>query len=1017
MKRKLLNGFLALAVTVAGAGVFSSCKDTNEDMITQAESNLRAELEQKRKELKDAIDALEDAQKDALEKCKTNCENQIKELSDKLDQAKADLQDAINKKADQTTVDALTDRVKTLEDQMTDALLRLATVEGDLATAQSTIGEHTTAITEIMNILEGLGYGGTSGVGGITVTNPETGEELQLTLQEVVDYFNGIIYEITLNIDALKDDMADEVEALQDQIDALRDEVADGYVTKEDFEAYQLEVTSLISSLYSSISLNEQRITALENDLDALKPDIQKGVDAYDWAERNQARIEALEANSATKEELREAIESLKEELTGTIDNLTATFTSQINDIFTALNGKASQADLDAAVLRIAANETAISKLSQKYTELEQKLNSVAADVLALLGKTDRINDRLNKLITGVLVQATYNPVFGSFALPVGVQSNVLMSYAGDCSTKVTFPNNSSAAEYNNEMWINSADMAVLREGANFKQLSFEPGEILIEEREGNAGKVYVTINPNTVDFTGVTLTLNNSRDEESGIKLSSIKKSDELLTFGYGRADNGFYEASANLAADKVNDVKINLEPSLKSAVKETLQNLRDRKFSAGSLVDLGQAIYKQFYNILPAYAMKAAWTAPDINGIDVNHAVYSQYNLAATAFKPLSFKFLYDTKLPNIPTISPINGERFDLSKFKEKLNFKFDDIEIEGVTIDDFNISINLDALNIDFNFDLSGIEITKTENVVIDTNVEVNVDVPTVTKVYDEFGKLVDVEIGSETKHITAPVNVSQPVTITIDGNDLEPLADAINDAVQSAIQDALKNQLPGIINDQLNSAIKSQVQNVVDKMIGEMNTQINDMLNKVAADLNDQIGNIIDDIQNEIDGYVGKVNDYIDRANSVIERLNGYINNFNHYLQPMMVYKGVDNAYHQLSTTKTMPTPLNLAGGNAITFLPTTYTGEIAVPVFKKFIGVTNVWKADNEAVSAQGGDATCKELAKNANDAYLMGAPILGITHRVPFTANKSGYTYEIVYSALDYQGVTSTRKYYVTVK
>ena len=66
MKRKLLNGFLALAITVAGAGAFSSCKDTNEDMIAQTEQDLRNELEQKANALNDAIKALKEAHDNEL---------------------------------------------------------------------------------------------------------------------------------------------------------------------------------------------------------------------------------------------------------------------------------------------------------------------------------------------------------------------------------------------------------------------------------------------------------------------------------------------------------------------------------------------------------------------------------------------------------------------------------------------------------------------------------------------------------------------------------------------------------------------------------------------------------------------------------------------------------------------------------------------------------------------------------------------------------------------------------------
>ena len=134
---------------------------------------------------------------------------------------------------------------------------------------------------------------------------------------------------------------------------------------------------------------------------------------------------------------------------------------------------------------------------------------------------------------------------------------------------------------------------------------------------------------------------------------------------------------------------------------------------------------------------------------------------------------------------------------------------------------------------------------------------------------------------------------------------------------------------------------------------------------------------------------------------------------------MMVYKGGDNAYHQLSQQPSMPTTLVRAGGNVVTLLPTTYTAEIAAPVYKKFIGVTNVWKADNMAINAQAGDSYCANLAKKANSQGYLDMPVMGNTHRVLLQVDNSsvGYTYEIVYSALDYSGVTSTRKYYVTVK
>ena len=309
------------------------------------------------------------------------------------------------------------------------------------------------------------------------------------------------------------------------------------------------------------------------------------------------------------------------------------------------------------------------------------------------------------------------------------------------------------------------------------------------------------------------------------------------------------------------------------------------------------------------------------------------------------------------------------------------------------------------------------ITKDENVVINTTVDVKV--PKVEIEYnvpgDETSGVKNVTVTEETK--TFPVSATSGVTVTINGNDLKPLQDEIN----SKIQDAIKTQLPDIISQQLSGRINDEIQKVVDKLIGEMNTQLKEMIDQVAADMNGQIKDLIDDIQDEVNNtignYIGKVNNYTEKINSVIERLNWYMDNSNNFLQAMMVYKGSDGAYHKLSEDANLPSTANLAGGNAISLLPTTYTGEIAVPVFKKFVGVTNVWKTADKSVSAQNGDATCRQLAKDANDQYLMCTPVIGVTHRVPFKASKSGYTYEIVYSALDYAGVTSTRKYYIAVK
>ena len=79
------------------------------------------------------------------------------------------------------------------------------------------------------------------------------------------------------------------------------------------------------------------------------------------------------------------------------------------------------------------------------------------------------------------------------------------------------------------------------------------------------------------------------------------------------------------------------------------------------------------------------------------------------------------------------------------------------------------------------------------------------------------------------------------------------------------------------------------------------------------------------------------------------------------------------------------------------------------------MAVTNVYKG---GTSAQDGDAACIAALNAANSNSGDFKKILqGGRYGVAFVPATGGYTYEIFYSALDYCGRISQRKYYVTVK
>jgi hypothetical protein len=480
-----------------------------------------------------------------------------------------------------------------------------------------------------------------------------------------------------------------------------------------------------------------------------------------------------------------------------------------------------------------------------------------------------------------------------------------------------------------------------------------------MDDNTGNAGTIYLTINPTSTDFSNLPVTLVNSQDKASGITLGALKKSDKTLTFGYTRSssNNGFYEAPATLSADKIDEVKINIESGLKSSMKDALTTLKNKSTNI-DITGLVSTIYDQFNGVLDAEGVKTTWS--DSLG---EHSILSNYNIAATAIHPLSFKFLEGTSLLKLPTISPLA------------------------------EINLNLDSVNFNFNptFTIKGTAADISLSHVNLTADEINV----IINVPDVNSAVVD----PVTNKVTWTI-----VPDTVKLNDLKNFVDSLN------------YQMNGQI-DNWNTMINSELQKQVDDLVSQINTQVSSKLSEINGQLNQSVNDVLKEINDQVAGkfssYIGKLNNYITRINSFTSRINKFLSDPNHYLQVCMLYQGADGAYHQLSNTKTVPSVFNISGGNATSLIPTTYTAEIAAPAYLKFVAVTNVYKGN---ASAQGGDQACLNALKAANKLNFMNMVVTGKRLTVPFEATLTDCVYEITYSALDYNGYSSTRKFYVKV-
>ena len=919
MKKQLRNGLLILAMIIASVGTFSSCKDnTEEDLagISMSQSELEAYLQEQ-------IDALTELV-NAINSC--DC---IEITQEAWDQVLADieaLQEAQEKWATQEELDSLSEVVK-------NHLIDYATLKGDFELLQDNV-------EDIENLLGDL-----NNKDGYTIT------------------INGTTYDTSDG-----NDLADIIEALNTYLNYI-------YTMLNDVNN---NVQSIINDTIPEL---QDQITNINNVLSDYKDSLDiaytYSIEMYEWFEENHEWL----TNFC------EAWDSLLEEVDGDlkayIDSLHAAQESEISELTDSLENYYNE--LKAAIISLGDSITAINQKLADYYELIMKnkadIEALQTEVETLRGLYDSLYDRLNSLVTSLIAQATDNPVFGSFITPLNISSFMLMTNYGYDQIGGTWPANSSAREYNNELVFTEDDIRMLSLSSSFEEerLYLSADDLLMEDYEGNAGVIYVTVNPNNVDFEGLTLTLVNSQDEESGIKLSKLQETDKVLTFGYTRSSNGFYQAQATLDEENIESVAVDIESNLESSIKSLVSGgLSSLLSNVSSLV---WTLYDQFNGILPANALKCSWTADDGTGTETEYAVYSDYKIAATAFTPLSFKFLYGVSSSvTLPTISSLD------------LALEFDSVSFT-LTFDSFELDLDykMDSIQAEIYEGTINVWDSVAGDSVPYTGYILQLKFPVVDTT-DVYGRVI----------AGAWVNVMIPITGDLTYDEAKVLEQFL--ALINANVDGWEAEIKAVIDSAVNQVYEYLMEQI-DKIAGTITDMINDVITDLQDEFNDMISGILSSVESLLDVY-----------NQVADLINSFLTDANHYFQVTMYYQA-SSGYYQVSTLKAFPTTMTLGGGNTTTLLATTYSGEIIVPAYKKFVGCTNVWVTGDEETSAVNGDATCLDLLKAYNDQKFVDVVTLGQFHRFPFYATTAGYTYEIVYSAMDYSGVTSSNKYYISVK
>ena len=477
---------------------------------------------------------------------------------------------------------------------------------------------------------------------------------------------------------------------------------------------------------------------------------------------------------------------------------------------------------------------------AKKITDaLNHRLDSVSCSL------DKALNTLLEQKLDGITVNAMENPVTGYWnASFTGLNLKLASSFYG-----------------------------VAAEGTDEWGEVIEPNQVL--GKGGNAGYLYVSLNPTEIDPSLVKVELVNSQGEPAkGFELGSIENTDKVLTFGTKAASvsaNGFYQVPV-IASDPQNDGVEFDKGALAAAAKNVLNELRNPKENDLDLSKIASALYKNI-PVLTAYGVKAEYYLynPDTQNLElhktIKHAV-SDYDIAAVAVKPVSYNFLKDNA--TLDKLSDWAVENFRLPSLSSKLDKV-------------------IDALNVEISYDKA-----------------------------DEF--------------YTYSVITPNGLFCQQDGNDVVIYGQGTDLNNGQLIDGELYRIKNATVEKKFVSTGGSAAEFVF--VIKTKDSTIADLL----ASANKQIAGKLQPIKNVLSNVNAKWENVIAKVNPLLSKVASKIGSANKLLQPTILYVDQNGNPNTLSTIGGR-LGTRFVGTGATTLYPTSWTAELLAPAYKKSISV------------------------------------------------------------------------------
>lgn len=526
-------------------------------------------------------------------------------------------------------------------------------------------------------------------------------------------------------------------------------------------------------------------------------------------------------------------------------------------------------------------------KAAKKFTEdlnerLEQIEGSVSGEAEARK-KVQAVYDQafdylVNKNLTSIAINATENPVLGYYnAAFLGSKLNLVSSFYG-------------TAAQSNQDW------------------DITPGEFF---NNGDAGKIYITLNPNEIDPECITdLKLVDSQGNEAkGFKLGDIQTTDRVLTYGFTKAAsaNGFYEVPV-LATDPANDDFSLNKGELKEAAKNIIAKLQNPKESNLNLSQIATTLYRSVNNQLKAYTVKATYYLydPTVTNEDgtkgalvEKHQVAPTYDMAAFAVKPLSFNTLKDNQsLKNLG----LALDKYMIPTLSDKLGKFMDALDVQ--------VELSEDKKNLNV------------YTIVALADVTVQYDNATKKAWFEKNGAPI---AGSEIKNVT---EVKEITSTDLEGGHVQKVY-----------------------------KIKTTDSTIAD----------------VVAELNKQLNTKLQPVKDAIQNAANKWDSAIQPVNTLLHKINAKIGNVNELLQPTLLYKNSNTDDWNTLSTLGGRLGTRMTGTGSTVLVATSWTGELLAPAYKKSVYVKgNPFEAK---VTLMDGTTPAKKIAGSTQKVLFTATP------------------------------------------